>query len=75
MPTSGLPITIHEVINMVICAGGVPVFADTERHTCNMDPAAALALLGKRRPSTVWGPTPKLLEHPLAVERLLLGLE
>src|SRR5262245_29434779 len=33
------PYTIHDVINMVICAGGVPVFADIDRKTCNIDPA------------------------------------
>ncbi len=32
------PYTIADVINMVICAGGVPVFADIERETCNIDP-------------------------------------
>ncbi len=31
------PYTIADVINMVVCAGGVPVFADTERDTCNID--------------------------------------
>ncbi|MCG3203780.1 MAG: GDP-perosamine synthase [Elusimicrobia bacterium] len=31
------PITIVDVINMVICAGGVPVFADVEPNTCNID--------------------------------------
>jgi len=31
------PYTIHEVINMVICTGGRPVFADIERETCNID--------------------------------------
>jgi perosamine synthetase len=31
------PYTIHDVINMVICAGGRPVFADIERQTCNVD--------------------------------------
>ena len=30
------PYTIHDVINMVICAGGEPVFADIERDTCNI---------------------------------------
>jgi len=39
------PYTIHEVVNMVVCAGGVPVFADVERHTCNLDPRAARDLL------------------------------
>jgi perosamine synthetase len=33
------PYTIADVVNMVICAGGVPVFADIERATCNIDPA------------------------------------
>lgn len=32
------PYTIVEVINMVIVAGGIPVFADVEPHTCNIDP-------------------------------------
>jgi dTDP-4-amino-4,6-dideoxygalactose transaminase len=31
------PYTIHDVINMVICAGGEPVFADIDRKTCNID--------------------------------------
>lgn len=30
------PYTIHDVINMVICAGGQPVFADIEPGTCNI---------------------------------------
>ena len=32
------PYTIHDVVNVVICAGGVPIFADIERKTCNPDP-------------------------------------
>ena len=32
------PYTIADVINMVICAGGVPVFADVERCTTNIRP-------------------------------------
>jgi dTDP-4-amino-4,6-dideoxygalactose transaminase len=32
------PYTIYDVINMVLCAGGKPVFADIERQTCNIDP-------------------------------------
>lgn len=32
------PYTISDVINMVVCAGGVPVFADLEPDTCNVDP-------------------------------------
>jgi len=30
------PLTIVDVINMVICAGGVPVFLDLEANTCNL---------------------------------------
>lgn len=33
------PYTIADVVNMVVCAGGQPVFADIERATCNVDPA------------------------------------
>jgi perosamine synthetase len=32
------PYTIADVVNMVICAGGIPVFADVRRETCNIDP-------------------------------------
>lgn len=32
------PYTLSDVINMVICAGAVPVFADIEPETCNIDP-------------------------------------
>jgi dTDP-4-amino-4,6-dideoxygalactose transaminase len=31
------PYTIYDVINMVVCAGGYPVFADIEAETCNID--------------------------------------
>ena len=30
------PYTISDVVNMVICAGGVPVFADLDKGTCNI---------------------------------------
>ena len=30
------PYTIVDVINMVVCAGGVPVFADLDTDTCNI---------------------------------------
>ncbi len=30
------PYTISDVVNMVICAGGVPVFADIDRESCNV---------------------------------------
>ncbi|MFC1524209.1 DegT/DnrJ/EryC1/StrS family aminotransferase [Thermodesulfobacteriota bacterium] len=32
------PYTIADVINMVICAGAIPVFADIDSRTCNIDP-------------------------------------
>lgn len=31
------PYTIADVVNMVICAGGKPIFCDIERHSCNID--------------------------------------
>jgi perosamine synthetase len=31
------PYTIADVVNMVLCAGGEPVFCDVERQTCNID--------------------------------------
>ena len=31
------PYTIADVVNMVILAGGVPIFADIERNSCNID--------------------------------------
>lgn len=40
------PYTIHDVINMVICAGAEPVFADIDRATCNVDTRAVEALIG-----------------------------
>lgn len=39
------PYTIHDVINMVICAGGWPVFVDIERSTCNIAPEQIEALI------------------------------
>ena len=41
------PYTIADIINMVICAGGIPVFADIERETCNIDPAEIEKLINK----------------------------
>lgn len=32
------PYTVADVVNMVICAGGVPIFADTEQRSTNIDP-------------------------------------
>lgn len=44
------PYTITDVVNMVLCAGGVPVFADVEPGgSCNIDPAAVLDLLETER--------------------------
>jgi perosamine synthetase len=40
------PYTISDVVNMVLCAGGVPVFADVEEGgSCNIDPQDVLRLL------------------------------
>lgn len=39
------PYTIVDVVNMVICAGAKPVFADTEPDGYNIDPAAVERLL------------------------------
>jgi dTDP-4-amino-4,6-dideoxygalactose transaminase len=41
------PYTIADIINMVICAGGRPVFADIDRKTCNVDPAQIKRLIDK----------------------------
>lgn len=32
------PYTISDAVNMVVCAGGVPVFADIDRVSCHIDP-------------------------------------
>ncbi|MEH6632267.1 MAG: DegT/DnrJ/EryC1/StrS aminotransferase family protein [Halopseudomonas aestusnigri] len=39
------PYTIAEVVNMVIAAGGIPVFADIDRNTCNIAPRSIKKLL------------------------------
>jgi perosamine synthetase len=40
------PYTIADVVNMVVCAGAVPIFADIEADgSCNIDPAAVVELL------------------------------
>lgn len=39
------PYTIADIINMVICAGGKPLFADVERETCNISAKEVLHLL------------------------------
>ncbi|MGA7934635.1 MAG: DegT/DnrJ/EryC1/StrS aminotransferase family protein [Kovacikia sp.] len=40
------PYTIIDVINMVIFAGGRPVFADVDRETCNISAAEVERLIG-----------------------------
>ncbi len=32
------PYTIFDVVNMVICAGGKPVFVDIDKQSCNIEP-------------------------------------
>ena len=32
------PYTIFDVVNMVLCAGGKPIFVDIEKSSCNIDP-------------------------------------
>ncbi|MCO6429749.1 MAG: DegT/DnrJ/EryC1/StrS aminotransferase family protein [Deltaproteobacteria bacterium] len=39
------PYTIVDVINMVICAGGRPVFADVDKETCNISVGEVARLL------------------------------
>jgi dTDP-4-amino-4,6-dideoxygalactose transaminase len=39
------PYTISDVINMVICAGGVPVFADLDPDTCNVSASELESLI------------------------------
>lgn len=39
------PYTIHGVVNMVIAAGGVPVFSDVDPRTCNLDPKGVIERL------------------------------
>lgn len=42
------PYTIHDVVNMVICAGCEPVFADVEADTGNISAAATERLMSRR---------------------------
>jgi len=39
------PYTVSEVVNMVICAGYTPVFADIDEQTCNISPTAVEKLI------------------------------
>jgi perosamine synthetase len=44
------PYTIADVVNMVLCAGGIPVFADIERGgSCNIDADHVIELLDAER--------------------------
>lgn len=42
------PYTIHDVVNMVLAAGGRPVWADIESATCNVDAAEIEKLIDER---------------------------
>ncbi len=42
------PYTLYDVVNMVLCAGGRPVFADVDAATGNLDANAAAARIGPR---------------------------
>ncbi|MCI5220136.1 MAG: hypothetical protein D3914_13350 [Candidatus Electrothrix sp. LOE2] len=42
------PYTIADVVNMVIAAGGKPVFADIEKETCNINPEEVEKLIGAK---------------------------
>lgn len=39
------PYTIADVVNMVICSGGTPVFADIDRQSCALDPRRIAQLI------------------------------
>jgi len=41
------PYNLVDVVNMVICAKGIPVFADIEQQSCNIDPAKIEQLIDK----------------------------
>jgi dTDP-4-amino-4,6-dideoxygalactose transaminase len=47
------PYTIYDVVNMVICAGGRPVFADIERETCNIDLREVVRLANSRTAAVI----------------------
>ncbi len=42
------PLTIVDVVNMVLLAGGIPVFTDISTTSCGMDPESAEALIDHR---------------------------
>jgi dTDP-4-amino-4,6-dideoxygalactose transaminase len=42
------PLTIKDVVNMVLLAGGIPVFADIQRSSCAIDPDQVESLIDRR---------------------------
>jgi perosamine synthetase len=42
------PLTIVDVVNMVILAGGIPLFGDIDRQSCGLDPDMAESLIDHR---------------------------
>ena len=42
------PLTIIDVVNMVILAGGIPLFADICQQTCGLDPTRVESLIDSR---------------------------
>jgi perosamine synthetase len=41
------PYTISDVVNMVLCAGGIPEFVDVAPGSCNIDPDLVVDKLGQ----------------------------
>jgi dTDP-4-amino-4,6-dideoxygalactose transaminase len=42
------PLTIIDVVNMVLLAGGIPLFTDIRRQSCTIDPEQAESLIDSR---------------------------
>ena len=42
------PYTLYDVVNMVVAAGGVPLFADIEENTCNISAMEVERLIGSQ---------------------------
>lgn len=64
------PYTIADVVNMVISAGGRPVFADIERTTCNIDPAEVRRLIGHNTGAVLITHLHGLAAHPIEIRDL-----
>jgi dTDP-4-amino-4,6-dideoxygalactose transaminase len=58
------PYTIADVVNMVICAGGVPVFCDVEPNTCNIDPEKIEPLIDENTGAVLITHLHGLAAHP-----------